>query len=153
MYATVCHCTSFVYRLFPESVHFLENHGVHGHQEHFTLVSMSTAMYATVRHLSTDCFQKVYTFWKTMAYNHVRHCMPLYVIVCYLSTDCFQKVYTSWKTMAYNHVRHCTSFVYRLFPESVHFLENHNSQSEKLIVQLLLTPRSGLVKLDIQMHP
>ena len=119
--------------------------------------------YRDVRHLSTDCHQKVYTSWKTMAYMIVRHCMPLYDIVCYLSTDSFQKVYTFWKTMAYMIVRHCmplyatvchcTPFVYRLFPESVHFLENHNSQSEKMIVQLLLMPRSVLVKLDIQMHP
>ena len=108
----------------------LENHGVHGHQEHFTLVSMSTAIYATVRH----CMLFVYRLSPESVHileNHgVQSCTPLYATV-----------------------RHCMLFVYRLFPESVHFLENHNSQSEKLIVQLLLTPRSVLVKLDIQMHP
>ena len=106
-YRDVRHCTPFVYRLSPESVHILENHGVTGHQEYFSL-------------------------W----YQWLPRCTPLYATVCYLSTDCFQKVYTFWKTMAYMIVCHCMLFVYRLFPESVHFLENHNSQSENHLVTM-----------------
>ena len=84
MYADAC-------QLFPESVYILE-----------TMETMVTAMV------------KVKIFLETMAYNHVRRCMPI-----------VSKVKIFLVTMAYNHVRRCMPIVSKVKIFLVTMAYNH----------------------------